>query len=255
MLYGLADFDPLNFNQKSVFSRQILFNCSQNPNLHALTAQSGVDPNLKSLCICLRSINRHIGPWYAQPIVIVKSMPHPLFKTEIDAARVLLQAGWRPNDINGVLQFPLSEERFRQLGSNSLFFLVSDPLLATEIRPGAKQEATAVLAAQGWTDIEIDALLKPARKFVSSPAAGAFEEVAFEEAASPISGSGASFDLYGGPEPTLFGSLGQSPSAGQPPSLPEARPLWQQRRSLGLNRLLGLGLVIVSVGIVACILP
>jgi len=175
LLYGLADFDPLNFNQKSVFSRQILFNCSQNPNLQALTTQSGVDPNLKSLCICLRSINRHIGPWYARPTVIVESMPHPLFKTEIDAARALLRAGWRPNDINGVLQFPLSEERFRQLGANSLFFLVSDPLLATEIRPGAKQEAMAVLAAQGWTDIEIDALLKPERKFASSTAVDPFE--------------------------------------------------------------------------------
>ncbi len=175
-------------------------------------------------------------------------MPHPLFKTEIDAARVLLRVGWRPNDINGVLQFPLSEETYRSLGAHSLFFLVSDPLLAEELRPGAKQEAMAVLVAQGWTEIEIEALLKPERKFAPRDSLVPFDTAAEFETLAP----GLTSPKAASVKP------GRNPMAGYPtPSLTqlEERPLPQYRRSMGLNRLLGLGMVILSVGIDACILP
>jgi len=172
-------------------------------------------------------------------------MPHPLFKTEIDAARALLQAGWRPPDINGVLQFPLSEDAFRNLGAKSLFFLVSDPSLAADLRPGAKQEAAAVLAAQGWTEIEIDALLKPERKFAPS---GRFAPYEMSADSGAERFDSADSDPWAAPD--------WGPSNKSLDLLPlEARPLQQYRRMMGLNRILGLGLVIVSVGIVACILP
>ncbi|MEO1593346.1 MAG: hypothetical protein AAFU71_18940, partial [Cyanobacteria bacterium J06632_22] len=189
-------------------------------------------------------------------IVAVKPMPHPLFKTEIDAAQVLLQAGWRPNEINGILQFPLSEEAFRGLGANSLFFLVSDPSLAEDLRPGARQEAIAALTAHGWTEIEIEALLRPARQFSAYPRP--FDDLPSD--GSPTTDD-ITHDFYDdgaiefAASPKVKSSLAV-PHVARFSTVPlGVQPLRQYRRSLGLNRLLGLGLVIVAVGIFACVLP
>lgn len=171
-------------------------------------------------------------------------MPYPLFKTEIDAAKVLLRAGWRPNDINGILQFPLSEQTFCSLGAKSLFFLVNDPLLAEDTAPGAKQAATAVLTAQGWTEIEISVLLKPHRAFAPQDYEDFernFEPDRFE--ASPVMASA-----------DLLPMLDNSPLPSVPPWRGDL-PLRRERRSAGFNRLLGLGLVIISVGLFVLVLP
>ncbi len=185
-------------------------------------------------------------------------MPHPLFKTEIDAARVLLRAGWRPNDINGILQFPLSEEAFRSLGAHSLFFLVSDPSLAEERRPGAKPEAATVLAAHGWTDIEIDALLKPDRKFAPGDAFAYPSSVSSGSSSSDASYLWQTFDSTS-PNLPIGANTGTRSNTvtevSSPSGLQHSRPLRHYRRSMGLNRLLGLGLVIASVSIFACLLP
>jgi hypothetical protein len=153
-------------------------------------------------------------------------MNRSLLKTEFDLARVLLDAGWQPAQINGVLQFPLTEDEFKQLGAESLFFLMSDPRLAQESRVKGKKAAAQILARQGWIEIEIDALLKPNRAF--APYYFSDFQNDFARTAIP--------ELI--PQPPT-----QSPSSA---TTSKPRTMRQYRQQMALNRLLGLLLVIVG---------
>jgi hypothetical protein len=154
------------------------------------------------------------------------AMSRSPLKTEFDLARVLLDAGWQPAHINSVLQFPLTEADYKQLGTQSLFFLMSDPRLAQESRLKGKKAAAKILARQGWIEIEIDALLKPNR---------AFEPYYFSDFQND-------FDRVEPATPKA------QPKAKPPRSVTQKKSgtMRQYRQQMALNRLLGLLLVIIA---------
>lgn len=82
-------------------------------------------------------------------------------KTELDVARLLWAEGWLPEDINGILVFPLPRAAFRHLGIKSCASTDSDVIKATRVTPTTLYRARQLLAAAGWLDRELDSLLKP----------------------------------------------------------------------------------------------
>ena len=82
-------------------------------------------------------------------------------KTELDVARLLWSEGWLPEDINGILVFPLPRAAFRHLGIQSCASTDSDVIKATRVTPTTLYRARQLLVAAGWLDRELDSLLKP----------------------------------------------------------------------------------------------
>ena len=82
-------------------------------------------------------------------------------KTELDVAEFLLSKGWFPEEINGILVFPLPSAAFYQLGSKNHPIVNSDVIKATTVTPTTLFRARQLLEAAGWVDRELDSLLKP----------------------------------------------------------------------------------------------
>ncbi len=82
-------------------------------------------------------------------------------KTELDVAQLLLTEGWFPEEINGILVFPLPGAAFHQLGSRNHQTKDGDVLKATAVTPTTLYRARQLLASAGWLDRELDSLLKP----------------------------------------------------------------------------------------------
>ena len=82
-------------------------------------------------------------------------------KTELDVAKLLLDEGWIPEDINGVLVFPLPKAAFHHLGIKNDLSTDSDVVTATRVTPTTLYRAKQLLESAGWLDHELDSLLKP----------------------------------------------------------------------------------------------
>ncbi|EKU97634.1 hypothetical protein Lepto7375DRAFT_6849 [Leptolyngbya sp. PCC 7375] len=82
-------------------------------------------------------------------------------KTELDVAEFLLSKGWFPEEINGILVFPLPSAAFSQLGSKNHQILNSDVIKATDVTPTTLCRARQLLESAGWVERELDSLLKP----------------------------------------------------------------------------------------------
>ena len=84
-------------------------------------------------------------------------------KTELDVAALLLDKGWFPEEINGILVFPLPRAAFRCLDSESCPAADTDVIKATAVTPRAICRARQLLKSSGWMQRELDSLLKPSR--------------------------------------------------------------------------------------------
>lgn len=82
-------------------------------------------------------------------------------KTEWDVAELLLVEGWFPEEINGILVFPLPKAAFRHLGSQHCLATDGDVIQATAATPTTIYRARQLLESAGWLDRELDSLLKP----------------------------------------------------------------------------------------------
>ena len=82
-------------------------------------------------------------------------------KTELDVARLLLAEGWFPEDINGILTFPLPRAAFHHLGIKNGDSAEDDVIKATPATPTTLYRARQLLESAGWLDRELDSLLKP----------------------------------------------------------------------------------------------
>ena len=82
-------------------------------------------------------------------------------KTELDVAELLLTEGWFPEEINGILVFPLPRAAFHQLGSRNEKIKDGDVIKATAVTPTTLYRARHLLASAGWLDRELDSLLRP----------------------------------------------------------------------------------------------
>ena len=82
-------------------------------------------------------------------------------KTELDVAQLLLAEGWIPEEINGILAFPLPRAAFHQLGNKSEATHKSDVVKATLATPTTLYRARQLLLSAGWLDRELESLLKP----------------------------------------------------------------------------------------------
>ncbi len=77
-------------------------------------------------------------------------------KTEWDVAELLLLEGWIPEEINGILVFPLPRAVFHHMGHRNF----SDAEAAA-VTPTTIYRARQLLESAGWLDQELDSLLKP----------------------------------------------------------------------------------------------
>ena len=77
-------------------------------------------------------------------------------KTEWDVAELLLLEGWLPEEINGILVFPLPRAAFYHMGHQN--FSDAEAAVAT---PTAIYRARQLLESAGWLERELDSLLKP----------------------------------------------------------------------------------------------
>ncbi len=82
-------------------------------------------------------------------------------KTELDVAELLLTEGWFPEEINGILVFPLPSSAFHQLDSKNHPVTDNDVIKATAVTPTTLYRARQLLESAGWLDRELDSLLKP----------------------------------------------------------------------------------------------
>ncbi|MBX2864221.1 MAG: hypothetical protein KTR27_11780 [Leptolyngbyaceae cyanobacterium MAG.088] len=82
-------------------------------------------------------------------------------KTELDVAELLISKGWFPNEINGILVFPLPRAAFHQLNSKNYQSTDDDVIKATCVTPTTLYRARQLLASAGWLDRELNSLLKP----------------------------------------------------------------------------------------------
>ncbi len=92
---------------------------------------------------------------------MARSMTVLSLKTELDVAELLLSEGWFPEEINGVLVFPLPSAAFHQLDSKNHPVTNSDVIKATAVTPTTLYRARQLLESAGWLDRELDSLLKP----------------------------------------------------------------------------------------------
>ncbi|MEA5462617.1 hypothetical protein [Leptothoe sp. PORK10 BA2] len=156
-------------------------------------------------------------------------------KTELDVAQILLDKGWIPEEINGILVFPLPRAAFHHLGSENCQSADDDVIKATSITPTTIYRARQLLESAGWLDRELDSLLKSylygddawANQTIHSPA------IQRQPKLSPY------FRLYHWP-------------ASQFP-WPD-RSLGAYRRAMALKRLVSLTLVIILVSVVVLLL-
>lgn len=88
-------------------------------------------------------------------------MPVLSLKTELDVAELLLSKGWFPEEINGILVFPLPSAAFHQLDSTNYPITNSDVVKATSVTPTTLYRARQLLESAGWLDRELNSLLKP----------------------------------------------------------------------------------------------
>ncbi|MEM1238343.1 MAG: hypothetical protein AAGI45_00730 [Cyanobacteria bacterium P01_H01_bin.26] len=82
-------------------------------------------------------------------------------KTELDVAALLLAQGWFPEEINGILVFPLPRSAFRYLSDESCPAADTDVVKATDVTPTTISQARQLLESSGWMQRELDSLLKP----------------------------------------------------------------------------------------------
>lgn len=82
-------------------------------------------------------------------------------KTELDVAELLLAAGWLPEEINGILVFPLPRAAFHQISSENDQLDGSDVIKATAVTPTRFYQAQQLLQSAGWLDRELESLLEP----------------------------------------------------------------------------------------------
>lgn len=81
-------------------------------------------------------------------------------KTELDVAEILLAEGWLPEEINGILVFPLPRAAFFQLHGQKCRIKDSDIVKATAVTPTTFYRARQLLKSAGWLDRELNSLLK-----------------------------------------------------------------------------------------------
>lgn len=154
-------------------------------------------------------------------------------KTELDVAKLLLAEGWFPEEINGILVFPLPGAAFHHVSSQKRQTSSSDVIKATTVTPTALHRARQLLRSAGWLDNELESLLKPC--------------------------------LYSY-DPWANQTLGHPEVRGVYQRVPSANPLrWvefplptmslgQYRRTMALKRLVSLALVIMAVSTAVVIL-
>lgn len=82
-------------------------------------------------------------------------------KTELDVAELLLAEGWLPEEINGILVFPLPRAAFHHLITENSQLHGSDVIKATAVTPTTLYQARQLLQSAGWLDRELESLLKP----------------------------------------------------------------------------------------------
>ncbi|MBE9070980.1 hypothetical protein IQ260_30545 [Leptolyngbya cf. ectocarpi LEGE 11479] len=82
-------------------------------------------------------------------------------KTELDVAELLLAKGWLPEEINGILVFPLPRAAFHHLSIENSHPYDSDVIKATAVTPTKLYQARQLLQSAGWLDRELESLLKP----------------------------------------------------------------------------------------------
>ena len=82
-------------------------------------------------------------------------------KTELDVAKTLLAEGWFPEEINGILVFPLPRAAFCQLNGQNYQVIDSDIVQAAGATPTTLYRARQLLQSAGWLDKELNSLLKP----------------------------------------------------------------------------------------------
>ena len=88
-------------------------------------------------------------------------MPVLSLKTELDVAELLINKGWFPEEINGILVFPLPRAAFYQIDSQNHPITDSDVIKATVATPTTLYRARQLLESAGWLDQELNSLLKP----------------------------------------------------------------------------------------------
>lgn len=147
-------------------------------------------------------------------------------KTELDVAELLLTEGWLPEEINGILVFPLPGAVFCQLKTVNCQEIDGDIVEAATVTPTTIYRARQLLASAGWQERELDSLLKP---YLYGGDAWANLTINLSD------GSG---DAGGVSSP----SSGPSPSAFLP-------SLGHYRRTMALRRILSLVFVIVLVSV------
>ncbi|MEM7065487.1 MAG: hypothetical protein AAF572_20265 [Cyanobacteria bacterium P01_B01_bin.77] len=82
-------------------------------------------------------------------------------KTELDVAELLLAEGWLPEEINGILVFPLPRAAFHYVSDENSQQYGSDVIKATTVTPTTFYRARQLLQSAGWLDRELESLLKP----------------------------------------------------------------------------------------------
>ncbi|MEL6131099.1 MAG: hypothetical protein AAFR30_14500 [Cyanobacteria bacterium J06628_4] len=82
-------------------------------------------------------------------------------KTELDVAELLVTEGWLPEEINGILVFPLPGAVFCQLKAINCQEIDGDIIKAATVTPTTIYRARQLLESAGWQERELDSLLKP----------------------------------------------------------------------------------------------
>ena len=158
-------------------------------------------------------------------------------RTELDVAQLLLEKEWIPEEINGVLVFPLPGAVFRHLDCENCQSTEGDVIKATSVTPTTIYRARQLLESAGWLDWELDSLLKPylygenawANQTIHSPA-----HTQHREFTAP---------LWTRPYRWLY----RWPLSRMPLS---SRSLGAYRRAMALKRIASLTLVITLVSVV-----
>lgn len=164
-------------------------------------------------------------------------------KTELDVAQLLLEKGWIPEEINGILVFPLPGAVFRYLDRENYQSADGDVIKATSVTPTTIYRARQLLESAGWLDWELDSLLKPylyggdpwANQTIHSPTHPRHQTIS-----SPLL-----------PHQRLYRWLYRWPVSQFPLS---NHSLGAYRRAMALKRMVSLSLVIVLVAVVVVLL-
>ncbi len=152
-------------------------------------------------------------------------------KTELDVAELLVTEGWLPEEINGILVFPLPGAVFCQLKTVNCQKVDGDIIEAATVTPTTIYRARQLLESAGWQERELDSLLKP---YLYGGDAWANQTINLPDGSTDD--TGVSSSRTGPSLPLLLPSLGH------------------YRRTMALRRILSLVFVIVLVSVTVILL-